>query len=424
MLPKNEAGRKGAGYAVVLHDIYKSYVLHPSPFERIRGLFTPEGHKKGQRAALSGVTLSVEPGDVLGIIGRNGSGKSTLLRIISGIVPPTSGSVKVRGRVSALLELGAGFDPKLTGRENVCICGAILGLSQREIAASLDDILAFSEIGAFIDQPVRMYSSGMYVRLAFALAICVTPDILIVDEALAVGDTLFQAKCFARMKELRTKGVTIIFVTHSLDLISRLCTKACLLERGRMISFGLPTEVLGDYSRIVANQGVSPTNAIDGRNSLSEYRYGNGRAVIDRIEIIDGNGRSVCELTKNETYEFRVHVQFFARIAEPVFSFRIRDSDGMDVTGTNTLYHNIDTRVFQPGETVVVSFSQRIPLRHGEYSLSASCAGFEEGTYVVYDRRYDALSFKVCAKNPSAGLVDLAASIRITRTEQNRLVQV
>lgn len=408
---------------IILRNICKSYSLPPSPFGRIKRVSGSVADDRKQINALSDVSLSLSKGDVLGIVGRNGSGKSTLLRIIAGITSPTSGSVTVRGKVSPLLELGAGFDPNLTGRQNVVISGAVLGMSRRDIDESFEGIVSFSGIGAFIDQPVRMYSSGMYVRLAFSLATSLTPDILIVDEALAVGDTLFQAKCHARLQELRARGVTIIFVSHSLDLVSRLCNKACLMDKGRLLSFGPPARVLGDYHRIMANQGAAAQPQRGEGPEPEECRYGNGRARIERIEIFDGKGCSVSDLIKNQEYLFRVHVQFLDRISEPIFSFRIRDSKGADVTGTNTMYHGMETRVFHPNERVTVTFSQKIPLRRGEYTLSASCAGFENGAYVVYDRRYDSLHFRVTDEKSSIGLVDLAASVRVTRTERPRFGQ-
>lgn len=425
-------------FSIVVQDICKAYKLYSSPFERMKEVFHPcrkKYHK--QFAALSDVSFTVAKGDVVGIIGRNGSGKTTLLQLISGIVQPTSGSVTVDGRISALLELGTGFKPELSGRQNIYICGSILGLSRREIDACFSDIVAFSDIGAFIEQPVKTYSSGMYIRLAFSLAISVKPDILIVDEALAVGDTLFQAKCFAKIRELQQKGITIIFVTHSLDLITRFCNKACLLNKGKLITFGTPKHVVALYNRNIlkhasldgntkAKQDISPSSGDEtGSKCMSgdfylnpaENRYGNGKAIIERVEIYDRDGQPKQELITNGEYEIRIQIVFVERILNPIISYRIQDMCGIDISGTNTLYHEVDTEIFKPGDTALISFYQKMPLNSGEYFLSASCAGFEKEEYVVYDRRYDALPFQVATPNSCAGLVDLAPTITLSRED-------
>lgn len=382
--------------------------------------------------AVSRVSFELVRGDVLGIIGQNGSGKSTLLRLIAGIVQPTSGTVSVPGRISALLELGIGFNPDFSGRQNVYLYGAILGMSRQEIDDCFSDIVAFSGIGDFIDQPVRTYSSGMYIRLAFSLAINVKPDILVVDEALAVGDALFQAKCYAKFQELHQKGTTIIAVTHSTDLVTRLCNKACLLDRGKLVTFGKPKHVVDMYNKIILWQAeggkplepspppcgvINDTTFTQGSalfNPVSS-RYGNGKATIEHIGIYTRDGKPVEKVIASDEYEIRVRIVFSEQVANPVISYRIKVENGVDISGTNTLYHNVDTKVFAPGDKALASFFQRLALKAGEYFLSASCAGFENGGYVVYDRWCDAVPLRVTSPNTCDGHIHLDTKISISR---------
>ena len=251
-MPDNE-------FAVRTIGLGKDYRLYNSPRDRLKEAFHPMGRQYHHPFhALEDVSIEIPRGSTTGIIGRNGSGKSTLLQCVCGIVSPTSGQVEVDGKIAALLELGAGFNPEFSGRDNLYINGAILGLSSEEIDSRLDAILGFADIGEYIDQPVRAYSSGMYVRLAFAIAIHVDPEILIVDEALAVGDIHFQAKCFDRFHQFREQGVTVIFVTHDLNMITRYCDRAYLLDHGRIAAQGNPRSVVAEYRRIEVNHGSDP----------------------------------------------------------------------------------------------------------------------------------------------------------------------
>lgn len=429
-------GGGGQALSMVVHNISKTYTLYPSPFARIKEalhLFRKRYHKRFD--AVSNVSFHLEKGDFLGIMGKNGSGKTTLLQLISGITQPSAGSVAVAGRVSALLELGLGFNPAFSGRQNVYIYGSILGLSRQEIDECFSDIVAFSNLDDFIDQPVRTYSSGMHARLAFALAINVKPDILVVDEALAVGDTLFQAKCFAKFRELQQKRTTVILVTHATSLITRFCNKACLLDQGKLILIGPPKDVIDTYNRRILNHGrqqkITATRPAhlpsrDSKNcgacisgdfhcNPNENRYGNGKAIITHIGIYTRDRQPVQHLATNEEYEFRIDIKFIEHITDPIISFRITAENGTDISGTNTWYHNIETKRYKQDDLARVSFRQKIPLNSGEYLLSASCAGFEHGKYVVYDRRYDALPFKVITLVPCDGLIDPCATISLSR---------
>jgi len=420
--------------SITVQKLGKIYKLFASPFDRVKETFHPFRKKYHKRfKALSDVSFAINKGDTVGIIGRNGSGKSTLLQLICGILQPTSGSVDKKGRIAALLELGAGFNPEFTGRENVYLNGSILGLSRREMDDCLDDILNFADIGEFIDQPVKMYSSGMYVRLAFAVAINVHPEILIVDEALSVGDTLFQAKCFAKFREFQQKGITIIFVTHSIDLIVRYCNKVCLLDKGVLKAYGKPQDVIDQYNKLILNyshagkQGdptfcnLEPSSdkllpdQVKFQLNPDENRYGNGGATILDVGIYTGDGQPCQTLKQMAEYEFRFCILFHARIKEPVVAYTVKDVQGMDITGTNTLYHHVETGVFEPGQKLYVSFTHKMSLSGGGYLLSCGCAGYDKGEYVVYERRYDVLAFEVAARNPCVGVVDLDSKITLRK---------
>jgi len=419
--------------SISLKDITKTYKLYNSHAERVKETFHPF-RKKYHRPfnALNGISLDAKTGETIGIIGRNGSGKSTLLQIISGILKPTAGIVEVAGRVSALLELGAGFNPEFTGRQNVYINAAILGLQHEEIEASFHDIDAFADIGEFIDQPVKTYSSGMYVRLAFATAVSVKPDILLVDEALAVGDTIFQAKCFAKFKEFQNKGITIVFVTHALDFITQYCSAAYLLEMGEVYASGPPKDVVDEYNRLAikcsGSDFVQPLRAVKNKDVVkakqweilfrinpNENRYGNGKAEIVEGGIFSSYGEAQQNLNQGQVYEFKLKVRFNETITDPIFAYTIKDVKGFDISGTNTLYHNIGIGIVNKGDVVLASFTQKILLNQGSYLLSFGCAGHENGEYVVYERRYDYLTFDVISNRASVGIFDLDSDIIIRR---------
>ncbi len=419
-------------------NLTKTYKLYDRHSNRVKEAFHPF-RKKYHTVfnALTDISFSIKAGETVGFIGRNGSGKSTLLQVICGILQPASGTINVTGRISALLELGAGFNPEFTGRENVYLNATIMGMSQQEIDACYDQIAEFADIGSFIDQPVKTYSSGMYVRLAFAVAINVNPDILVVDEALSVGDTLFQAKCFAKFREFQEKGVTILFVTHSVDLVTRYCNKAYLLEKGRFHARGDVIEVVDEYNRLLVNcskkdreeeqLGRPATSMAKGsvnaalkwegmfQTNPQENRYGNGGATILEAGIFDSDDNGVQTLIKGEEYEFRMRVLVRNVLENPIFAYTIKDVKGFDITGTNTFFQNIDTGMFHPGDLVDVTFRHKMILGAGGYLLSFGCAGFEDDNYVIYERRYDYMIFEVISEQPNVGFLDLESVITLHR---------
>lgn len=427
--------------AITTDRISKIYKLYPKPVDRLKEALSPFGkplHK--QFTALSNVSLQIQKGETVGIIGRNGSGKSTLLQIISGVLKPTTGSLQINGRVSALLELGAGFNPEFTGKQNVYIYAAILGLGRKEIDAIYPKVVEFAEIGDFIHQPVKVYSSGMYVRLAFAVAINVNPEVLVIDEALAVGDTLFQAKCFDKFREFQEKGVTILFVTHALDMITSTCSSAYLLESGVVSAQGDPKKVVDAYNRILAGASDDVAKPVEeqSEDSLStdaaqeqswkdgfetrqqESRYGNGKVEIVDAGIFSLSGKAEKVMVKGEYYEFRLKIRFREAVESPIYAYTIRDVKGFNIAGSNTLFQKIKTESAQPGDQYVVTFKQKMVLNQGGYLLSFGCTGFEDGKFVIYERRYDYMAFEVVSEKAGVGFLDMDPVIAIAKIETDQ----
>ncbi len=410
-----------ADTAVKIDGLTKTYKLYDSPRDRLKEAFHPGGrcyHRPFD--ALKNVSIHIPRASTIGIIGRNGSGKSTLLQCICGIVPPTSGSVEVNGRIAALLELGAGFNPEFSGRDNLYINAAILGLEREQVDARLDDILAFADIGDYIDQPVRSYSSGMYVRLAFSIAIHVDPEILIVDEALAVGDIHFQARCFDRFHQFREQGVTVIFVTHDLNMVTRYCDYAYLLSGGAVVAEGNPREVVASYRKV--ETGHDPAIEQKGEDTSAqdlfeqnpyEVRYGNDKATIINGGIFDQEDQPVQILHSGEHYRVSFEVEFSQAIEQPVFAFTIKDVRGTDIAGTNTDFSKVATANYQAGDKVIVDFQQQINLNPGSYLLSLGCVSLAGGELEIYDRRHDYISFQMISERASVGIVDLQSEITV-----------
>jgi lipopolysaccharide transport system ATP-binding protein len=392
--------------AIEVDHLTKIYRLYHSPKDRLRELVSLNGRKFHHAFhALNDVSFKVEKGETVGIIGQNGSGKSTLLKLICGVTRPTSGSVKVNGRVSSLLELGAGFHPEFTGRDNVYMNGALTGFSREEMDHRLPDIEAFADIGEFIDQPVKNYSSGMLVRLAFAAAINVDPDILVVDEALSVGDMFFQAKCMLRMKKIIDNGVTVLFVSHDMGTIKGLCQKSVYLEKGQLADFGKASNVVGNYVRRMhlqmnhelkaqfentAKMGENdrddstPSQSENSRN-VSEIvvstdhegvfpdsvtRYGDGRVRILDVKLLDGQRRPTKELTLREDFIIQVSVRFEKTLSTFAVGYSIRDLKGLALVGTVTTCNGIEMPSVQAGDVYVFEIKGSNRLTRGVYTVS------------------------------------------------------
>lgn len=357
-------------------------------------------------AALRDVSFEIGQGEIVGVLGRNGAGKSTLLKLLAGTLEPTAGTSKVAGRVSAILELGTGFHPDHTGRENALLGAICLGMSRREARAHLDAIIAFAELGDFADQPFRTYSSGMQARLTFATAVAVTPDVLIVDEALAVGDARFQLRCFDRIREMRDAGCTILFVSHSSEQVTSLCTRAMLLEKGSLLEFGEPSFVTRAYHRLLfgASQSIA---AADGAHAM-----GSGEWQITSYELVDEYGSRVDLLRAGARYTLRFEATGDVPIGDLVAGFRIRDLQGVTAFATDTLFVDGRALAVEPQSKAAFALHFTCHLAGGRYFVSFGIAR-EDGRKLDY--RYDAFEIAVFSKRNvyESALVDLDASIEV-----------
>ena len=428
--------------AISVQGVSKIYKLYDKPIDRLKEAVSLT-HKSYHRDffALSDISFDVKKGETVGIIGTNGSGKSTILKIITGVLSPTTGTAEVSGNISALLELGAGFNSEYTGLENIYMNGTMMGFSREEMQRRMDDILRFADIGDFVNQPVKTYSSGMFVRLAFALAINVDPEILIVDEALSVGDVFFQAKCYRRMEEMMKNGTTILMVSHDMGSIIKYCDKVVLLNRGHFVAQGEAGKMVDLYKKILANQTdelaealieqkkealglpveatVSDKRMKDRMNLNPEVQeYGDGRASFEDFGTLDARGNVTNLLLKGEMFTIRERIRFHAPIEMPIFTYTLRDKKGTDITGTNTMFEGADIKPVKDGDVYTVSFRQKMNLQGGEYLLSMSCTGYENGEHVVYHRLYNVLSLTVISNKNTVGSYDMDSEVEAVREEK------
>jgi lipopolysaccharide transport system ATP-binding protein len=366
---------------ISLNAVGKAYKLYQKPIDRLKDtLLWRLGRTYGREFwALRSISVDIQRGDSLGIVGRNGSGKSTLLQIIAGVLQPTEGQLSVDGRVSALLELGSGFNPEYTGRENVLMSGALLGFSREEMVSRFDDIVAFADIGEFIEQPVKNYSSGMFARLAFSAAISVDPEILIVDEILAVGDYGFQQKCLGKMRQMLDNGLTLLFVSHNPDFVKSICTKGLFLQDGAISYWGSAEIATDTYLRSVReaqqqdylkNKADLPppiplTGGVSGR-----MRYGRGYAQIERLEITDDERRPRESFKLNETIHLYIHFSAKIDIDNLSVGFAIRDQSGISVIGTISLDEKFDIPPLRAGESGCIHYQFKNQLPPGNFGVS------------------------------------------------------
>lgn len=397
--------------AISVNNIKKKYKLYEKKADRLKdalGLGFMSHFK--EHWALKGVSFKVDRGECIGIIGTNGAGKSTILKIITGVVSPTEGTVDIDGRISALLELGAGFNLEYTGIENIYLNGTMMGFTKEEVDKKLDDILKFADIGDFVYQPVKTYSSGMFVRLAFAVAINIEPEILIVDEALSVGDVFFQAKCYQKFEEFKKQGKTILFVSHDLSSIEKYCDRAILLNKGEMVSDGTPKDIIDLYKQILAGQNSKGTlkKELDGSQD-----YGDKKAEIIDYKVLDSSGTETTSLLKGEEFKIKITIRANETITSPIVAITIRNSKGTDITGTNTMYEKCDLGVMNPGEEKTVVFTQNMDIQGGDYLLSLGCTRFEEYELRVYHRLYDVTELTVISSKDTVGYFDMNSKVTI-----------
>ncbi|WP_022768175.1 ABC transporter ATP-binding protein [Butyrivibrio sp. NC2007] len=447
--------------AIEVKNLTKIYKLYDKPIDRLKdslGLARKNRYK--EHLALNNVNLTVKKGETVGIIGTNGSGKSTILKIITGVLSPSSGEVNVDGHISALLELGAGFNMEYNGIDNIYLNGMMIGFSEEEITKRLDAILEFADIGDYVYQPVKTYSSGMFVRLAFAVAINIDPEILIVDEALSVGDVFFQAKCYHKFEEFKKQGKTILFVSHDLSSISKYCDRAVLLNQGVLLGEGTPKKMIDIYKQVLVGQYPLPSagdtenllddeqireaaasasdkadnkvkagntgkSETDNKNSAKQdssntatndknpaanpdtLEYGDGAANIEEYYVTDDRGTRTNSIIKGSEFTVHMKVRFKQTVAAPIFAFTFKNIMGIEITGTNSMVEKAFLDPVEAGDVKEISFTQKMTLQGGEYLISFGVTGFEQNDFTVYHRLYDALNITVVSDKNTVGYYDM-----------------
>lgn len=418
---------------IEIKNISKIYNLYNKPSDRLKEALFSRKSRHTEFAALNDVSFNVNKGEILGIIGKNGSGKSTILKIITSVLTPTSGECIVKGKIAALLELGAGFNMEYTGIENIYLNGQMIGFSKDEMDKKLQDIIDFADIGEHIYQPVKTYSSGMFARLAFSVAISVDPDILIVDEALSVGDVFFQNKCYRRFEEFRERGKTILFVTHDMGSVIRYCNRCVLLNAGKKVAEGKPQEMVDLYKRIMVGQWneneesseeVSPVQSSNVKNDQlwkdqistnpDVEVYGDGRADIIDFGIFSDTGDIGNNVYKGDYYSVKMKVRINEDNLNPIFAFKLRDIKGTELTGTNTMLEDIDTSQCKKGDIVTITFRQKQYLQPGQYLVSLGCTAFEGDQFVVYCRNYNCCVLGVVAQKGTIGIFDSESEVSVS----------
>lgn len=445
--------------AIQVTDVEKVYKLYEKPSDRLKeafGLGKKCHHTKHH--ALKGIDMTIRQGECVGIIGTNGSGKSTILKIITGVLNPTKGSVTVNGRISALLELGAGFNMEYNGIENIYLNGTMIGFSEKEIDEKLDAILEFADIGEYVYQPVKTYSSGMFVRLAFAVAINIEPEILIVDEALSVGDVFFQAKCYHKFEEFKEMGKTIVFVSHDLSSISKYCDRVVLLNQGVKLGEGEPKKMIDTYKQVLVGQYVAPEsgeerllddeqlremaakgidgskhtaaggkNAAEGNADAANsnikpgvdgenpelLEYGSKKAIITEYYVTDEKGTKTSAILKGSKFTIYMKVQMMEKLQAPIFAFTIKNVRGTEITGTNTMFEKAFLESVEANEVKEVTFTQEMNLQGGDYLLSLGVTGYEDDDFTVYHRLYDVLNVTVISDKDTVGFYDMNSVIEV-----------
>jgi teichoic acid transport system ATP-binding protein len=428
--------------AINVSKVTKTYKLYEKPALRVKealSITKKKYHKDFQ--ALDDVSFHVKKGEMLGIIGKNGAGKSTMLKIITGVLTPTTGTVEINGKISALLELGAGFNMEFTGIENVYLNGTMTGFSREEMDDKINDIIEFADIGDFIYQPVKTYSSGMFARLAFAVAINVEPDILIIDEALSVGDVFFQSKCYNRMEELKKSGKTILFVTHDMGSVMKYCNRAIIIDSGTKIAEGSAKEMIDLYKKVLVGHYKKDASdsdemykmelektinreleELDENHQSGDWKdymlqnpnsqdYGDKRAVIIDYGIFDSDYKITNTIYKMEDFTIRMKVQFQSDIENPIFAFSIKDIKGTELSGTNTVIEDTQVGSVKAGDIIDISFTQKMILQGGQHLLQLGCTGFEHDNLVVYHRLYDICCIQVISEKTTVGYCDMNSTV-------------
>ena len=416
---------------IEIKDLSKQYKMFNRKKDRLIETIFPNVIRHTNFMAIDNLNLEVKKGEVLGILGKNGAGKSTILKMITGVVVPTSGTLKVNGKISSLLELGTAFNPELTGEENIYQHGQVMGLTKEEIEETKQSIIDFADIGDHLYQPVKTYSSGMFARLAFACAINVDPDILIVDEVLSVGDMAFQLKCFKKFEEFKKRGKTILFVTHNIGDVIDNCSRVIILNDGKKIFDGETKEGVENYKKLIT--GMLEKNNNDDKKVKTKIKvdknlwksnfnlnpdmiiYGNKEAEIYDFAIFNSKGEFESIVNSEEEISIKLKVKFLRDVECPTFSMTIKDFTGKEICGTNTNFEKIYTGKCKKGHEYMCEFKQKLRLTPGKYTLSLSCSKFDmNGNLVPINRNYDALIFEVISKTRVVGFYDIDAKIKFS----------
>lgn len=436
-------------YAIRVKNLDKMYKLYDRPMDRLKeslGLTRKKKYK--EHYALRDINIDIKRGETVGIIGTNGSGKSTILKIITGVLNPTAGEVEVDGRISALLELGAGFNMEYSGLENVYLNGTMCGFSREEIDSRLQAILDFADIGDYIYQPVKTYSSGMFVRLAFAVSINIDPEILIVDEALSVGDVFFQAKCYHKFEEFKKLGKTILFVSHDLSSVSKYCDRVILLNKGEKLAEGSPKEMIDIYKQVLVGQyeisdekdevsllndeelhahaaakastegqtgaggGETSQNGAAGQSDQT-LEYGTRQAMITDCYLTDDKGVKTTAVIKGSEFSVHMFVEFYEELPAPIFACSIKNPLGVEITGTNTMVEKAFLEPVSAGTKKEIVFQQKMSLQGGEYLISLGLTGYEGDQFKVYHRLYDVESITVISDKNTVGYYDMDSKVTV-----------
>lgn len=440
-----EEKMENAENVIEIRDLVKEYKMFHRKTDRLLETIFPAYQKHDVFRAMDHLNLDLKKGELLGILGKNGAGKSTLLKMITGVVSPTSGTIKVNGKISSLLELGAAFNQELTGIENIYQHGQVMGLTNEEIEERKQDIIDFADIGEHLYQPVKTYSSGMFARLAFACAINVDPDVLIVDEVLSVGDMAFQLKCFKKFEQFKKRGKTILFVTHSINDVLRNCTRTIIIDSGKKIFDGSVKDGVEKYKKMIV--GLSPqetketivseetkreknttttTNqtVLDPKDTWKSrfnenpnlITYGNKDAEVIDYGMFDLEDNFMTMIENDKPIILKSKVLFHKDVKDPIFTMTLKDFKGLEICGTNTVIEKIITGEFKKGDIAITEFKQTFNVAPGKYTLSFSCTHFNNrGDLEVLDRKYDALLVEVLSVKEMVGLLKINSEVNVTK---------
>lgn len=451
--PKEERENKiknDAEISIKIKKLCKDYKMFTGKKDRLIETMFPALQRHQTFSAMKDLDLEVRKGEVLGVLGKNGAGKSTLLKMVTGVVTPTSGEIQVNGKISSLLELGTAFNSELTGEENIYQHGQVMGLSKEEIEKRKPEIIAFADIGDHLYQPVKTYSSGMFARLAFACAINVDPDILIVDEVLSVGDMAFQLKCFKKFEQFKQKGKTILFVTHSINDILRNCTRTIIIDGGKKIFDGSVKDGVEKYKKMIV--GLTPqerketaiveekteqqnqNHQVNNQQETEELwktrfnenpdliTYGNGAAEVIDYGMFDLEDNFMTMIENDKEIVLKSKVLFHEEVKDPIFTMTLKDFKGLEICGTNTVIEKVMTGEFKKGDIAITEFKQIFNVAPGKYTLSFSCTHFNQrGDLEALDRKYDALLVEVLSVKEMVGLLKINSEVNVTKIPANHL---